>query len=264
MGKAVITLMFISVLFISTFHATPTPSPNGDQALCGIKPFGGCDPGYLCCRPITTSNLGFCAVSCPGDVTDVLCAVDGDCGDLLMQCCGSGGIISSTRFCLDKRLRCPSADDVLCAEDGDCGDLLMQCCGSGGIISSTRFCLDKRLRCPSADDVLCAEDGDCGDLLMQCCPPFIGQSEGFCLSKELICPDSVSAHAERGLSLEETDMNDWVWNALCVMVFTAFIITVGFVTYYCLMMHCVPSRSVKVKWQKVDNPQSDEEEEELI
>eukprot|EP01083_Nonionella_stella_P174500 605120_1 len=225
MGKAVITLMFISVLFISTFHATPTPSPNGDQALCGIKPFGDCDPGYLCCRPITTSNLGFCAVSCPGDVTDVLCAVDGDC---------------------------EAYYDYL------------QCCGSGGSIPSTRFCWDKRLRCPSADDVLCAEDGDCGDLLMQCCPPFIGQSEGFCWSKEVDCPDSVSAHAERGLSLEETDMNDWVWNALCVMVFTAFIITVGFVTYYCLMMHCVPSRSVKVKWQKVDNPQSDEEEEELI
>eukprot|EP01083_Nonionella_stella_P076469 208396_1 len=76
---------------------------------------------------IPTSNLGFCAVSCPDEV---LCAVDGDCetyGDFL-RCCGSGGSIPSTRFCWDKRLRCPSADDVLCAEDGDCGDLLMQCC----------------------------------------------------------------------------------------------------------------------------------------
>eukprot|EP01083_Nonionella_stella_P076467 208390_1 len=125
--------------------------------------------------------------------------------------------------------------------------------------SNLGFCA---VSCP--DEVLCAVDGDCEAYDDWCCPPFIGQSEGFCLSKELICPDSVSAHAERGLSLEETDMNDWVWNALCVMVFTAFIITVGFVTYYCLMMHCVPSRSVKVKWQKVDNPQSDEEEEELI
>eukprot|EP01083_Nonionella_stella_P169180 573066_1 len=129
MGKAVITLMFISVLFISTFHATP----NDDQALCGITPFGGCDPGYSCCLSIPTSNLGFCAVLCPGDV---LCAVDGDCetyGDFL-KCCGSGGSISSTRFCWDKRLRCPSADDVLCAVDGGCetyGDFL-RCCGSGG------------------------------------------------------------------------------------------------------------------------------------
>eukprot|EP01083_Nonionella_stella_P093245 261225_1 len=124
--------------------------------------------------------------------------------------------------------------------------------------------------CHPVDDGSCVSDNDCEDDAHWCCNNHdwvdrylqLHEFDGLCVSASSSCTDidKPSAHAERELILKENDVNEMVWNALRAMMFAVCIITVCLITYYCLMIHHVPSRSVKVRWQKVNNPQSEEEE----
>eukprot|EP01083_Nonionella_stella_P093246 261228_1 len=75
-------------------------------------------------------------------------------------------------------------------------------------------------------------DDACQSTQHTCCG-YEGNKYGTC---RRICRPNSGAHAESGLIFDDTDMNDFVWKALCAMMFVV-CITTGLITYYCLKTH---------------------------